>query len=329
MKQDFKDALVLALSRRDAPADGKWLTLNAEILPDIDPAWRDAMTCEQGFRPEFLKLEKNGYQTSPVIGKLIDCAGAIVLAGRNRKVNEYNVLRAYNACTKGGSILISGDKKAGIAALRKWTASQFEISDSFSKYHAVVFEIKRTGDAAPLPSLEVPHEEFLIAEGMFSSDGPDIGSQILAEHFDKRIKGCVADFGAGWGYLSNQLLQASDRVEELDLFEADYASLEAAKTNVKNESVKLSFNWCDLVSEFKKKPRHWVIMNPPFHSGRATDPELGKKFIQVAASTLPSGGRLLMVANRNLPYEDTLSKCFKRFETLETRDGFKVIEAVR
>ena len=198
-----------------------------------------------------------------------------------------------------------------------------------SKHHAVVFEIRKTGDAVEVPSLMTGHKEFEIAEGMFSSDGPDKGSILLAEHFDKRIKGSVADFGAGWGYLSNRLLRASENISELDLFEADYASQQAAKDNVKSDSVKLAFNWCDLTSEFKKRPRHWVIMNPPFHSGRAAEPELGKKFIQLAASTLPSGGRLLMVANRNLPYEDKLSKCFKRFETLETRDGFKVIEAVR
>ena len=112
-------------------------------------------------------------------------------------------------------------------------------------------------------------------------------------------------------------------------FEADFHALEAAKQNVESDSVSLNYHWCDVTSEFKKKPYHWVIMNPPFHSGRAADPELGRRFIQMAASTLPSGGRLLMVANRNLPYEDTLQKAFKKFETLETRDGFKVIEAVK
>jgi len=32
---------------------------------------------------------------------------------------------------------------------------------------------------------------------MFSSDGPDKGSILLAEHFDKRLGGPVADIGAG------------------------------------------------------------------------------------------------------------------------------------
>ena len=58
-------------------------------------------------------------------------------------------------------------------------------------------------------------------------------------------------------------------------------------------------------------------------------PELGKRFIEVAASTLPSGGRLLMVANRNLPYERTLNEKFRTTQLLAERDGFKVFEAAK
>ena len=47
-------------------------------------------------------------------------------------------------------------------------------------------------------------------------------------------------------------------------------------------------------------------MNPPFHSGQNTDISLGRAFLRAAADSLRTGGRLFMVANRQLPYEAEL-----------------------
>ncbi len=70
-------------------------------------------------------------------------------------------------------------------------------------------------------------------------------------------------------------------------------------------------------------------MNPPFHDSHAANPALGVAFITAAAKVLKPGGKLLMVANRNLPYEAALAQAFASFTTLEENDRFKVIEAVR
>ena len=44
-------------------------------------------------------------------------------------------------------------------------------------------------------------------------------------------------------------------------------------------------------------------MNPPFHTRPRADPALGQAMIRKAAAALRRGGRLFMVANRQLPYE--------------------------
>ena len=330
MKPDYKDALILALDRGIAEPQGEWRIYNAVQLQDLMDDWKQVLKCEQSLRPEFIKLERVGYSVAPQFETNENSSGAIILLGRNRKVNEANIIRAWNTCDEGAQIIVAGDKTAGVGSSRKWVSGKTEIADSFSKHHAVVFWFMKKGDAWAEPDLTKEIDGYHLAEGMFSSDGPDKGSILLAEHFDKRLGGPVADLGSGWGYLSNELLKRNEKVTELALYEADFHSLEAAKKNVQPyEGLAPSFHWCDLTTEFKKKPYQWVIMNPPFHSGRSAEPELGKKFIQVAGSTLPSGGRLLMVANRNLPYEDTLNKVFRNFKVLEERDGFKVIEAVK
>jgi 16S rRNA (guanine1207-N2)-methyltransferase len=72
------------------------------------------------------------------------------------------------------------------------------------------------------------------------------------------------------------------------------------------------------------------VSNPPFHvHGRADRPDIGRRFITAAAEALRPRGRLLLVANRHLPYESVLDARFTAVRTLADDRGFKVIEAVR
>ncbi|MGI9352804.1 MAG: class I SAM-dependent methyltransferase [Rhizobiaceae bacterium] len=334
MKPDSRDALTLALNRGIAKPEskGSWPFYNAAPLPHVDVDWKHALVCEQQFRPVYLVLKSEGYNVSQALGEIEGVNnGAILLLGRNRLWNQHQIIRAWNQMPPGGRLIIGGNKTDGIGATRKWFSQQTEIGDSMSKHHAIVFWADKSTQTN-LPSVEnlKKSEGYLLSEGGFSSAGPDKGSRLLVEHFDNRISGKVADLGAGWGFLSRELLEKSDRIDLVDLFEADFSSLQLAEQNIgKVPGREISFHWCDITSEFSKKPYDWVVMNPPFHSGRAANPQLGKQFIEVAASTLPRGGKLLMVANRNLPYEQTLEKNFRRFEKLSEQDGFKVIEATR
>ena len=73
-----------------------------------------------------------------------------------------------------------------------------------------------------------------------------------------------------------------------------------------------------------------IVSNPPFHTqGRADRPDIGRRFIAVAAEALKPGGRLWLVANRHLPYEEVLNASFGSVRTVAQQDGFKIIEAVK
>ncbi len=124
-------------------------------------------------------------------------------------------------------------------------------------------------------------------------------------------------------------MKFADRIKSIDLYEADYEALEAARGNLERlgASVPISFNWFDVTSEKMAGIYDTVIMNPPFHEGRVTDVSLGQAFIAAAASRLKPGGRLLMVANRQLPYETTLKGLFKNVTLLEEANGFKIFDA--
>ena len=69
-------------------------------------------------------------------------------------------------------------------------------------------------------------------------------------------------------------------------------------------------------------------MNPPFHlTGKRGIPELGQRFIDVAADALQSRGQLWMVANSHLPYEEVLARRFARVDAVAMQAGFKVLHA--
>ena len=334
MKPDCRDALSLALERGIAgePGNGLWRYYNASPLSGLSEDWKNSLVCAQEFRPSYLALKQNGYTTFDDMEEKLPSKGGMFLLGKDRKWNEFQLAHLWNRFGEGARILVAGDKKGGIQSIRKWFGEHAEITDSFSKFHSVVFWADKKHANQDLPHLEIVRqsEDYFIADGVFSSNGPDKGSKLLVEHFDNRIGGRVADLGAGWGYLSGELLKRTSKKIDLHLFEADRHALKLAEKSLGRQIGQGEhFHWIDVTTEFPKKPYNWVIMNPPFHLGRASEPDLGKRFIEVAASTLPSGGRLLMVANRNLPYEKTLEAKFKRFEKLSERDGFKVFEAIK
>lgn len=319
----------------DPPVDGaRFAFLNA-AAPSLPEGFaRSALACEQGLRPQYLALQRAGFDTAPRLDARDDAFDAcLVLAGRHKGENHTLVARACALVKPGGTVVVCGEKTVGIQPLRKWVGDRAEIAGSLAKHHATVFWFAAPDPQAFAEALApsaLVMDRFEAAPGMFSHTVVDAGSAMLAEHVDARISGAVADFGCGWGYLSVDVLEKA-RPASLALFEAHFASLLAAKRNCAPlaGTVKLETHWLDLTSEPVERRFDWVVMNPPFHATRAAEPDIGKAFIAAASRALKPGGRLLMVANRKLPYEQALAQGFRRVGEATVRDGYKVIEAMR
>jgi 16S rRNA (guanine1207-N2)-methyltransferase len=326
----------LATGDIDLPGAGeRFAFLNATAPGDLPGGLpKQALVCEQGFRPEFLALERAGFTALPELDADANAfAGALVLAGKHKGENRALIARACRLAKPGCTVAVAGDKTLGIQPLRKWAGDRVELEGSLAKHHATVFWFSVPADdpfADMAEETVLAEGRFETAPGMFSHGKPDPGSALLVHYFDERITGAVADFGAGWGYLAAHVLEKG-RPDSLALFEAHYPSLMAAERNLASLSggVSLETDWRDLTSEPVARRFDWIVMNPPFHAGRASEPDIGKAFIAAASKALKPGGRLLMVANRKLPYEGALAQGFRRVEEKALQDGFKVIEAVR
>jgi 16S rRNA (guanine1207-N2)-methyltransferase len=70
-----------------------------------------------------------------------------------------------------------------------------------------------------------------------------------------------------------------------------------------------------------------VLLNPPCHAGWAVDLAVARALFRAGAAALAPGGRLLVVANRALPYEAEL-QALGAMRMVRQAGGFKVIEVV-
>ncbi|MBV1866734.1 MAG: methyltransferase, partial [Marinosulfonomonas sp.] len=89
------------------------------------------------------------------------------------------------------------------------------------------------------------------------------------------------------------------------------------------------FHWADATDFLFREGFDQIVMNPPFHTGRAADPDLGRAFITSAARLLAPRGTLWLVANRHLPYESALSTSFRDVSELTGDSSFKVFRAAK
>jgi len=181
---------------------------------------------------------------------------------------------------------------------------------------------------APRP---IADGRFVSRPGVFAWNRIDPASALLAAQLPADLAGRAADLGAGFGYLSVELLQRCPGITALDLFEAEGRALELARQNLApfESRAALGYHWHDVTTGL---PAQYdvIVSNPPFHTqGRADRPDIGRRFIAVAAGALKPGGRLWLVANRHLPYESVLTGSFGHVRTVAEHDGFKIIEAVK
>lgn len=323
------EAEALALPRKGE----RILFLGAEPGFRLPEGFEAELHLVQGFRPYFRALQASGSAVTPQVeGGSFDLV--LVFAGRHRGQNELRIAEALEGVAPGGLVVIAGGKDDGIASLRKRVDELVSLDGHMPKYHGIAFWLRRPVDMHAAAALRAANPGQLVdgrfhtAPGMFSFDRVDAGSKLLVDNLPGDLRGSAADFCAGWGYVAAEMAARSSGLSALDLYEADFDALEAAKGNLAN-TVAQGFFWTDLLAEPVERRYDVIAMNPPFHRSRAAEPEIGAGMIRAAAKALKPGGRLFMVANRQLPYEPVLSAAFAGHAEL-ARDGmFKVFSARR
>lgn len=306
----------------------------------------------EDFEPQADRLAARGWTVEPVPAaseplreRLTRDYGAaprlaLLIPGKQRERALGDLALMAETLAEGGMLAVAVANTGGAARAQGDLADLFGSVGVLSKHKCRVLWAQKGADfktglaaawiaaAQPRPLPLLPHgSPVLTAPGLFAWDHLDAGSQLLAAHLPADLSGAVADLGCGWGYLSAELLARCPGITRLDALEADARAVALARQNLTDP--RAAVRWADASQPHGVAQWDAVVMNPPFHQGRAALPDLGRAFIRAAAHGLKPGGRLMLVANITLPYERELEAEFASWQQIAEADGFKLLTAVR
>lgn len=306
------------------PGAGRIAVLAARTGYDLSPLETEQCQVITGFWPDHDHFKRQGYDCAVTPeGRY---AAAIVFLPRAKQLAHRLIFQA--AQVTDGLVIVDGAKTDGVESVLKGCRKRAEVSAPLSKAHGKLFSFAAGPgfeDWAPEPEQKI-EGGFTTAPGVFSADGIDPASRLLAGLLPAKLGAKVADLGGGWGYLSARILERPD-IEELHLIEADHAALACARKNLPDD--RMRFWWEDATQWQPQALLDAVVTNPPFHTGRAADPDLGRAFIRSAAGLLTPCGELWLVANRHLPYEAEMARYFAQVEEAGGDNRFKALVGAR
>lgn len=319
---------------------GQCLFLNAQFHDDLLDFEKHTITLQQHFKPHADILSKAGLKVSYDFPDGVRSYDAVfILIPKNIIEAQYMIAKGSECLREGGVLVCAADNKAGGARLKKMMQGLgFQDIEQESRNKArAVWAVKQSPDEAALSQAikageaqPVLKSTFISQPGVFGWDKIDTGSKILTEYLPKDIAGIGADFGCGYGYLSSHLLSEYKNISQLLCIDADHKALTVAKENLNEFDCDKRFLWSDLTTfQSDISDLDFIVMNPPFHEGKKTDSDIGVSFISCAYASLKKQGRLFMVANQKLPYEDILRQKFTQSEKLYEGLGFKVYTAIK
>ncbi len=318
----------------DLPERGRALFLRARMSPALSRQSRDAFLCDQSFKPAVDALEQAGFITGEADGECFPLT--LVLPPRQREEGRALLARALLATCDGGIVVAAVSNTEGARTIENDLKTLAGNTTSLSKNKCRVFWARRDDRAdtalltewAALDATRELETGYMSRPGLFAWDHIDAGSKLLIDHLPATLKGKVADLGAGFGYLSDQVLTSNPAITHLNAIEAEGRAVDMARQNLAKHGDRVAVHWLDAT---KALPGTYetIISNPPFHATDRTDRhDVGKAFIASAAKALTSGGQLWIVANRHLPYEETLQASFKHVTVVTQTNFYKVFKAV-
>lgn len=303
------------------PASGDIAVYRPRIGDDLSALPPARVVVLTGFKPDHDHFTGLGYRVASV-GQF---ATALICVPRAKAEARAVLAEACLALRPGAIMAVDGQKTDGVeAVLKDCKALGLELGEAVTKGHGRLATVPADRRLLPWAAQDHQVDGFVTRPGVFSADGPDHGSVMLAQALPMDLRGRIGDLGAGWGYLGRFILQLP-KVTHVDVVEAGLTALDCAIRNLPDP--RAQFHWADARTFRPEKLWSAVVMNPPFHNGREADPALGLAFIRAAQKGLTPDGVLWMVANRHLPYDPVLRDLFRAVEVVQADGSFAVTRA--
>ncbi len=322
------------------PSGGRALFALAQDHPALRESGTQEWRFHAPFYPDARSLIRSGHAAEKTLPPDGGFDTALLAAPRQIDEMKFYIAALLDRLKPGGLLVCSAANDAGGNRLQKFFVEAGLGPDSLSKNKCRVVWARR---GETLPELlrdwraggelkACPPQGYITAPGLFSWDRIDRGSALLVESLPSDLAGAGADFGCGYGYLTDRVLSGNQDLASWLCIDADARALEACGQNnrLRHPRRSLAYRWDDLTQpEQAPGSLDVIVMNPPFHDRKEESVRIGQGFIRTAFNALAPGGRLWMVANRHLPYEMLLESLFKTCEKVREHDGYKIFHAVK
>ena len=270
------------------------------------------------WRPQARQAEAAGLTTLPRISAgLPSHAQALVRVTKGRTAVEADLAAAWSALTPGGRLVVAGPKDLGIASVVKRLESLLGPGETLAqRAHQKVVAWTRGVQSLPCPTTprvalgDGSDVTLGTAPGVFSHDALDEGTAtLLAVLADLPAPSRVADLGCGAGHLGLAALRRWPQATAW-LGDADHRAVTVAQGNAQDLGLagRATVAWWDAQEALPTGGFDLILTNPPAHAGAATSTDAAHAMFRVARGALAPGGRLVVVANRQLPYERPLAQ---------------------
>ena len=173
---------------------------------------------------------------------------------------------------------------------------------------------------------------------VFARQKLDIGARVMLDHLPDLAPDSTAhiiDLGCGNGVLGLTMLSQYPSVNVTFVDESQMAIASAklsVERNLPNALTRCDFVLSNCLEEYtahKFGEASLVICNPPFHQQNTITEHIARQMFHDACANLAQGGELRVVANRHLPYGQSLKKLFGGFGVLASERKFVILSAIK
>ncbi|MGS0680463.1 methyltransferase [Shewanella sp. 125m-7] len=231
-----------------------------------------------------------------------------------------------------GQLIVVGENKGGIKSLAKLLPSYFDAPfKADNARHCIVFLSELNSEAPELKlkdwqtkyQLDTPQGQITICNlvGVFSEKKLDEGTKLLLENLPK-MRGKVLDFGCGAGVIAAALLKAQPELT-LECVDINAMALASCELTLAANGFNAKVFASDGLDQTNTR-YDGIISNPPFHDGLASTTSIVTNFVKDSLAALASGGLFHIVANRHLPYSDTIAENFGSVNVAAENNKYKI-----
>jgi len=269
---------------------------------EIDQSFDKAVYAPKGYEP--VEVVKN--RISNAI-QLLEQEGELFVAGK--KTDGINRYKDHLNSMPGNTEKIAQDGKQRVYRYTKkeeFEPEKFDVETSF--------EAEISGEKLG----------FTACEGLFSPKELDEGSRLLIQNIELSNGEDVLDLACGYGIIGiflQKLYGVKIHLTDDNKTATYYAEKNLESNNVQDYELKNR----DCLDGFTGRKFDAIVSNPPTHQGSGVTDEM----FQQAHKSLKRGGKLYLVYNQNMNYEQQLEQIFDKVEILEEKDNYAVTRAVK